>query len=265
MLKLTTILREVITEANLGKDVNKEKQAENYINQIKSFIAEYTSDNKRIHVIEQGGYIIIQTFFPGIDIWITNISSHGETANFKKGLNGHDSLIKIYNAQIETKPKMSAKFDENSLRHELVHYFDYKNIKDPQTLSKKVQGNFKDDDGNLKNQDSANNKYLNHGTELNAHFFELFMPQVMKYVEKQGELPPNVNDFVRDVIRDGETKRVFNQLNPVNKQKVMKRLGTYYDTLKNGVLDPGGQVDDKRLKDATSSWMSNIKKIFGFK
>lgn len=260
MFSLITILKENIREANLDRDVNKEKEAENYIKMVNSYIDSYKQDTRKINLEPN----MIKTFFKGIDIFISSHKGNGTDAAFQPGRAGYDPVIMVFNADIQTSPKLSAKYDENALRHELIHFLDAKTI-NPNNKTNKNDTLRKTSVKSREKMTPGNNTYVNHGLELNAHFFELFFPEVMKYVEKQQELPNDVNTFIKNVIKDGEPKQMFSQLNPENKKKVLKRLGTYHDIIKNGAQKPTGQVDNNKVQSITKNFINKLKQTFGFK
>lgn len=260
MMSLITILKESILEANLDRDVNKEKEAENYIRMVNSYISNYKEDTRKINIEPN----MIKTFFKGIDIFISSHKGNGTDAAFQPGSNGHDPIIIVFNADIQNQPKLSAKYDENALRHELIHFLDAKTI-NPNNKNAQNDTLRKTSVKSREKMTPGNNTYLNHGLELNAHFFELFFPEVMKYVEKQKELPNDINTFIKNVMTNPEAKKIFDQLNPENKKKVLKRLGTYHDVIKNGAQQQDGQVDPNKVQSITKNFINKLKQTFGFK
>jgi hypothetical protein len=249
-----------LQEASLSNDANKSEKAKGYITKIKELINNYRSDNKEIKVKGLGNLSYIELY---LDNFIVNIlpTDKGSTkAQFKPAVNGGKPSIDVYGARIKREPKLNVSFDEKDLYHEFVHLLDFNKIKtDPHDLDKSYQ----------KQRDKHGySGYINNPLEVNAHFFEYFMPEVIKFIEKEKEIPGSFDEFKRGLLSNPKAKEFIEDLNDKNRKKVMKRLGTYYnDILKNPnfKIEKGDNVDSQQLKKATNGFISKLKSILKIK
>jgi len=250
MIKLTHILKEVVLEASLGRDAKKNQLANAYIKKANDLIARNKAD-----VNEFGGKFFVKIYLKDVDIYFT--STHNGTSKAEYDADAKPKpLITVDKCDISTHPKLSVKYDENVLRHELIHHFDYR-------TSKTSPGKLKA--SSLKQNQKGDGGYINSPLEVNAHFFEIFMNDIVKMIEKEKEIPQTYNEFYRDILKNPDAKDFLDNLNEKNKRKVMKRLGTYYnDILKNPDfnIQNGDKIDDTRLKKATNGFISKIKSFF---
>lgn len=257
MFSLITILKENIREANLDRDVDRNNTAEKYIGDINNLIDNYKSDNRKIKVSKVLGHTIIEIFFKDLTVNIqdTNAKSNAE---FIPKTGGKPAEIRIYKARIESDPKLTVKFDESAFKHEFTHNLDYKNVSDPKQLDKRYQQDKQKDT-------TTNTGYTNNPFEVNAYFFQRIMPNVMQYVEKQKEVPNDVGTFIKGALSDPKSKEFVDDLSPDNKKRILKRLGTYHDVLKNGAQQNNGMVDPEKVQSITKSFIQKLKQKIGFK
>lgn len=253
-------LIDILIEASLSNDANKSIKAKDYIKKIHDLINGYKSDNKQILVSSLGSLTTIKISLDDITIDISSLDRGTTKAQFIPSKGKNKSSISVLRANIHTKPKLDAEFDETALYHELIHFLDFKNIKtDPKVLHKSYQ----------KARDKKGYAgYINNPLEVNAHFFELFMPSVVKFIEKEKQIPSTFDEFNKELLRDPKAKEFIDDLDDKNKRKVMKRLGTYYtDILKNPdfKIEKGDNIDDQQLKKATNGFMNKLKSILKIK
>ena len=264
MIKLTDILIDFLAEGSLSKDANKSVQAKEYIKKIEDIISNYKSDNKEIKVNSIGPLITVEIIFPNLIVNFKTVRSGETKAKFFPGKSGELPYIEILGCEIHVKP-LEVKFNKSHLFHELIHFLDFKNIKtDPNKIgtsqsTDKKTGEFRD---------ISFKKYINHGIEMNAHFFQFFMPDVVKFIEKEKKIPDTFDEFFKDITKNPRAKGFIDDLRGSNKKKIMKRLGTYYnDILKNPdfKIEKGNNVDDQQLKKATNGFVSKLKGILKIK
>jgi len=181
-------------------------------------------------------------------------------AQFKPAVKGGMPSIDVYGARIKKDPKLQVSFDEKDLYHELIHLLDFDKIKtDPNDIDKSYQ---------KQRQKHGYSGYINNPLEVNAHFFEYFMPDVIKYIEKEKDIPDTFDEFKRGLLSNPKAKEFIEDLNDKNRKKVMKRLGTYYnDILKNPnfKIEKGNNIDSQQLKKATNGFVSKLKSILRIK
>lgn len=260
MIKLTDILIESMAEASLSTDANKSVRAKEYIKKIDDLISNYRSDNKEIKVKGLGSLSYVEIDLGDLLISILPTDKGSTRAKFFPKTDKEKPHIDIYRANIETKPKLDVEYDEQDFYHELIHYFDYSKVKtDPKDLDTSYQKT---------KAKRGYAGYINNPFEVNAHFFEYFMPEVVKFIEKEKQIPDSFNDFMKDLMKDSKAKEFLGDLDEKNKKKVMKRLGTYYnDILKNPdfKIEKGNEIDDQQLKKATSGFIGKLKGVLKIK
>lgn len=259
-MNLTNILKEML-EASLVNDANKSVKAKEYIKKIDDLIARYRSDNKEIEVKGVGSYSYVEVHLDGVDVNILPTNKGNIRSLFHTAHQGKEPYIDVYRAIIRTEPKLDVEFDEKSLYHELIHFLDFTKIK---TSPEKLGGAAKRN--NFRKH--GYKAYINSPLEVNAHFFEYFMPIVVKYIEKEKKIPTTYDKFENDLLRNREAKEFIYNLDDKNKKKLKKRLGTYYtDILKNPdfKIEKGSNIDDQQLKKATNGFISKLKSILHIK
>lgn len=259
-IKLINILKQILLEANTEKDISKGKKAEEYVDYINKQIKSYHSNNNVIRKIEEGQNDVIEINFDDLQIRLSN-QRHEHDAQFKKVKNkDNQSVIYLFNCNIKETP-LSVEYDESGLKHELTHFFDsqrgnFKAASD--TQHKKMTT-----DDHSKNTDN----YFNAPLEVNAYFFENIMPEVLKVIKKEKELPSNFEEFRKDLFNKNEIRSFYNKLNEKNKKKILKRLGTYYtDILTNPsfkVTKNDNQIDNSRLEKSTYGFVKKLKDKLG--
>lgn len=246
-MSLTSILREVL-EASLQKDAKKNQLANGYIKNINDLINKH-----KVKLVGFGQFWSVQVDLDDFDIHFYSSHSGGTKAEYDATAKPKP-IISVYRCEISKEP-LSVKYDENVLRHEIIHHLDYKTSK---TSPDKLKSS------SMK-QNKDYSSYINSPLEVNAHFFELFMNNIVQMIEKEREIPPSFDEFQRDITNDPKAKEFLEDLDEKNKRKVLKRLGTYYnDILKNPdfKIQNGDKIDDTRLKKATNGFISKIKSFF---
>lgn len=261
MTKLIDILKETMIEASLQNDANKSVVAKEYIKKINDLIKNYKSNNKFISVKGIGQFVYVEIDMGNFDVTIYPNDKGGRArAKFFPKTGSEKPHVDIYRANIETKPKLDIEYNEQDFYHELIHYLDYSKVKtDPKKLNVSYQ----------KARDKRGySGYINNAFEVNAHFFEYFMPDIVKLIDKEKTIPPTFDEFKEDILKNPKAKEFIDDLDDKNKKKVMKRLGTYFtDILKNPnlAIQNGDEIDDKQLKKATNGFVSKLKSFLKIK
>jgi len=233
VLKENISLLEIIKEA-VADDIKKAAEAKAIINWIKGKIENYTQDTKEIEFYDKPYNKIILNY-NGLKIKILEAISKDKSLG--KYVPATNELF-IYDADItaketgnlfKTKFKISAKFNEKSVFHELIHYFDatrqYKGGKED--LVKQIE--------KIKNTKGDKWKaYVNFPMEMNTHFFERVFPEILKDIENNKQLVVKpFPEFFKEMFKDQSFSDFYEYLNDKNKRKIQKRLGTLYLELKN--------------------------------
>lgn len=264
MTKLINILREIL-EASLANDADKSVRAKEYIKKINDIIYNYRSDNKEIKVKGISSFSFVEITFPDVIINFKPTNSGDTKAVFNPSRNGEKPTIEVYRCNIHLKPKLEVEYDDDKLYHELVHSLDFKDIN---THPDKIGTSSSKDKKTGKVSPIGYKKYINHGLEMNAHFFQYFMPNIIKFIEKEKKIPDTFDEFYKEITKDPKSNEFIKDLRGSNKKKILKRLGTYYnDILKNPdfKIEKGGNVDDQQLKKATNGFVSKLKSILKIK
>lgn len=264
-MKLVDILKCVLKEdAAAEKDISQGKLSDKYIEYIDKQINSYTSNNRVVRKIEDGHFDAVEINFDKLIVQISANSSPAiHAADFvpAKGKNGK-ALIKINKAKIDTKPKLKVNYDETSLKHELKHYYD--SLENSDEFKKNVEKQFKinKSNGSVSNPD----EYWNNPNEVNAYFFEHFMPEVLKFLKKEKELPESFEEFQKDLLNNHGTHDFYSKINSTNKKNVDKRLETYYkDILTNPAfkIEKEDEIDNTRLEKSTYGFIRKLKDKLG--
>ena len=210
-LSLISILKEIL-EASLTKDYAVETKAQSYIDYVKKQVENYKTNNHVIKLINGDIYVKINK----LTIVLT-----GDNKPIGKGLFQHSlynaqydknkETIHVFNCALEYKP-LEAKFNEQYLKHELIHYFDTADMK-TSVVANKID-------------DKSYDEYVNSPLEINAHFFQIVMPSVLKQIKSANKLLP-FPDFRKAVMEDHAIIRFFRGLNSNNQKRFLKRIGEY--------------------------------------
>ena len=263
MSDLLDILIEVLVEADPQKDLQMNSTVDKYMGKINGYIGSYQNNNDKVVFRDSKGTRDVEVHLPDLNVLITNRvnnASGGTKAQFyptkQKGVG--KPLLVVYDASIETDPKLTVKFDENSLRHELVHFLDFGRVKtDPDKIGTSQ---------NKAVSQQGMKGYYNAPLESNAHFFELFVPEILKYLQKEKEMPENYNDFKNGLLQNPDAKNFYDHLDDKNKRKLEKRLGTYYTSvLKNPnfkIEEPGNKINTNKLVQVSKNFWNKIKDKF---
>lgn len=265
MKLLRLLIRLLKEDAESESDISQAKLSDQYIDYINKQIKSYTSNNNVVRKIEDGQFDAVEVNFDNLTVQISqNVSSKVHDADFipAKGRKGK-AMIKVNRAYIKTKPKLEVKYNENALKHELKHYYD--SLHNSDEFKKNVQKQFKINNrvGGVKDIDS----YWNNPNEVNAYFFEHFMPDVLKYLKKEKEIPSNFEEFKNDIFSNSGSKSFYQKLNNDNKTKIDKRIETYYkDILTNPqfkIQTNDQQIDNSKLEKSTYGFMRKLKDKLG--
>ena len=186
-----------------------------------------------------------------------------------------DNILNLYGIDIsydKKSKKLNVEFPsgENEIVHELTHFLDLqrsgeKSTKEyfkkimPQELEKKftpeylayakkvgrdpndpqVYTFYQTATGQSVQKTRDFDEYANDPYEMNAHFMEHIMPQINNYISKTSQLPTDFETFKNNLFKialnDKNFKFYYNNLTEKNKKKFLKRIGVYYDQLKNFV------------------------------
>lgn len=249
-----------IYEATLSNDVEKASKANNIISYIKEQINSYNSNNNIIKIITLYHNYAIQINFTDLTVILLNYDpKDGNEAITKYPKKGENSktIIEIYKCNIETKPKLKIFFNENALFHELIHYLDTKQAKQS---GKSIPS------ASSASKSSGMSGYINIPVEFNAHFFHRTMPQILKYLEVQNEFPKNFDQFKNEIFQINDVKEFYNLLTSENKQRFLKRIGSYWVSIKNNeIFKTNGEIDDIKLNNSTQNWIGKIKNFLKLK
>lgn len=146
----------------------------------------------------------------------------------KIGVDDMSSTRLIYYALTDSKISQT-------VQHELQHIIDYKRKKDKREKDKK---SFSDYDNP---KDDELSDYYNSPAELNAYFHNIAEPLLsrMRFIQKHGleaaQIYPDLEDNFRDyytnhvVNMTGRYQPFWNNLNELNRRKVIKRLKNLFD------------------------------------
>lgn len=266
MIKLVHILKYILTEdADAEKDISQGNLSDEYIDYIDKQISSYKINNSVIRKIEDGDFDAVEINFDNLIIQISgNKYPSVHDADFvpAKGKRGK-ALIKINRANIKIKPNLEVKYDENALKHELKHYYD--SLDNTDEFKRNIEKQFKINTrkGTVKNPDA----YWNNINEVNAYFFEHFMPDVLKFLKNERQIQSTFDEFKNDIFSNPGSKLFFNKLNDENKKKIEARLHTYYkDILTNPefkVQNSGNQIDNSKLEKSTYGFIKKLKDKLG--
>lgn len=266
MISLIDILKRILKEdIESEKGISQGNHSEEFIKYIDKQIKSYHTNNNVIRKIEDGNFDAVEINFDNLTIQISsNKYPTVHDADFvpPKGKNGK-ALIKINKANIKTKPKLEVEYDESSLKHELKHYFD--SLDNSPEFKKNVEKQLKinTSNGSVTNHD----EYWNNPNEVNAYFFEHFMPDILKFLKKEKEIPSSLEEFKKDVFKNSGSNSFFKKLNDTNKQKIDKRLEIYYtDILTNPnfkIEDKNNHIDNSRLEKSTYGFIKKLKDKLG--
>lgn len=260
MIKLTNILRLILLEdVEANKDISQGKLTEKYIEYIHKQIENYHSNNSVIRQIEDGRFDAVEINFDNLIVRISsNNSPQQHDASFQKGKGKNGKpIITVNKAEVKTNP-LKVKFDETSFKHELKHYFDSKENSDDFEKNLKIQYKNNTSQGTVKDPDA----YWNNPNEVNAYFFEHFMPEVLKFLKKEREIPDSFEEFQKDLLSNSGTRNFYHKINAENKKKVDKRLETYYkDILTNPdfkIEKDDNQIDNSKLEKSTYGFLRKL-------
>lgn len=240
-------------EATLSKDVEKSSKAKKIIDLINQEVSSYTKNTPQIKYQKSSGYNEIIINLNDLIITFRDVPSQsGNLAELYPSEKGGKSVIKVYNCDITANP-LKLNFNESNLYHELIHYFDFKKIKNPKDAS--LAGSEAIAKGNY-------GEYVNSPVEFNAHFFHIVMPEILKNIENSNKVPKDFNEFKTN-ITTSEVNKFYKNLNQDNKQRFLKRIGSYWTSLKStNISDHEGNIDDLKLNNVTKSWIERVKNAF---
>ena len=264
MITLTKILKDTLSEANTERDLAKGAKTEEFLNYIDKQISSYHSNNNVIRVVEEGNDDVVEINFKNLQIRLSNRKSEGfkpiaHDAQFRKNKNKNGQfIIYVYKCDIIKNP-LKVSYDKTALKHEIAHYMD---------AEKNEKGFDKGADTQLKKTSNSSDaqSYFNSPLEVNAYFFEHFMPEVLKFVKKEKEIPVNFDEFRKDLFKNHEISSFFSKLNDKNKKKILKRIGTYYTdilTNKNIKIQNNNQIDNSKLEKSTYGFIKKLKDKLG--
>lgn len=263
----------MIKEATLEKDVDKSSKAKNIIAYAKQQIDNYKGNNAVVKLTTMFHNNAIQVGFTDLDIIFINYdpkTGNSAEAKYPKDGKGKTTLY-VYNSNIQTKPKLIVDFDFNAVYHELVHYLDAKQAraagKAIPSAASALKANYNTNSDLFGTQKQIQyGDYLNTPIEFNAHFFHRTMPSILRFVEHINELPKTFDEFKSEILKVKDVREFFGYLNDDNKKRFLKRIGSYYTSLKSENVTSGdGNIDDIKINNTTQNWIGKFKNLLKLK
>lgn len=263
----------MVKEATLEKDINKDAQAKNIIAYAKTQIDNYRGNNAVVKLTTMYHNNAIQVGFTDLDIVFINYDPKtGNVAEAKYPKDGKGkATLYVYNSDIQTKPKLTVNFDNNAVYHELVHYLDAKQARSAgkaiPSAASALKANYNTNSDLFGTQKQIQyGDYLNTPIEFNAHFFHRTMPVISSFIGNIRELPQTFDEFKSEILKVKEVKEFFSYLNDDNKKRFLKRIGSYYTSLKSdNVVAGDGNIDDIKLNHTTQNWIGRVKNLLKLK
>jgi hypothetical protein len=252
-------------EASFENDFLKEDKAKQILQVIKDDIKE-----RKYTEYSDGGYgmkvrdLNIMLYSPG-----TIGNKAGKLTGAVAQFSPEYKTLRIYDVNMVRDPKTKRVIDielpdENSIRHELIHYLDSKKIGGKKMAERgfknsKIIANIKavkellskgkkadeiskqlklslDTVKSIINTKSntAREHYYNIPEEFNAHWFEYAMPLINEYLDGKKELP-SFETFRDQVYNIDGIEEFLHYLNDKYKRKFDKRLGVYYQGVRDAL------------------------------
>jgi hypothetical protein len=247
-----------LNEADLKNDAVKSVKARNIVQYCNDQIKAYEKNNNVIKKYKNGYFDEVKINFEDFKIFFTTGPSLGGA---KARFFADTKTIVLYNCSVETKDnnKISVKFDDDDLYHELIHYFDMKDIPLDRV---KQQKDSVDKSAETKGFHAA---YYNDPLEVNAHFMQHVLPKMLGYLEKKDTLPKSFTEFRNAIVNEYSFKAWYDELDDNNKRRILKRLGQYWtEVVSNpdlGLEDPNHKIDNSKLEKMTYSFWNKVKDV----
>jgi hypothetical protein len=240
-------LFKILKEASFERDYSKNQEAKQILQQIKDRLnaGKYSEYSDGAYGFKIGDLNI--RLYPeksiGAGLMALGTGRWGNEATFSPD---EKELKSFGNKIIKTKDKLEYKLNDEQIYHELIHYLDSRQI--GRKKMSKMGTQYSKQYSNASSDREKFQKYYNNPMEFNAHFFEYIMPKINYILDKQHQLPQNANDFTKEVLDEPDIHNFYMHLNDKLKRNFMKRLGVYYQgvrDLQNGKLNINQHVYKK--------------------
>lgn len=264
---MSDFIQKILFEANLENDYAAYQKAGKFIQRIKELVSEfpnkYVSYNPKQDFSQvKVGAMTFQIFGKNSPVSQENVGVMN--AQYAPRANMFNLFHADINYNQDTK-KLNIQFNEKEAIHELIHFLDFNRGSEKQTKdyleklapeytkeylaycekagiepeSKNAQILWQNHTGQKPTLDRDRGEYSNDPYELNAHFMEHIMPEINDYITKTMEVPKTFDEFkdkiFNNVLNNREFQDFYHHLNKQNKQKLLKRIGVYYQSLKTFV------------------------------
>lgn len=224
------LINKILFEATFEKDSNRNNEIKNIIDKIENAFYSYNGSNTEIfRVNKNDGVAVYKNNEITIMLFDKNYPSKFSKSS-KADYNRGNNIISLYNCTIDWNNEENRwnyfDFDRDSLYHELVHFYDYQNINYDNYDKIKINTS------NISKDQYS--KYLNHGTEFNAHFMQYVMPivtMIKNYWGRRYDIK-NFDDFKKEIFSSHTVKEFYNYLTPKMKKHFIKRIAEYYQKIK---------------------------------
>ena len=232
----------IISEA-AKEDVKKGAEAKAIIDYIDRLIDNYKENNQAIRVF---GTDDVQIKYKDLNVLLTS-----KKPKFKDNDDSPEAqylpnkkLLVIYGSKIIRKNGgLEVKYNNKDMYHELIHYMDfsrsykgdvqkYTKALNKRNIKYKVKDTTSGEEKEVTKYDTG--KYYKDPLEINAHFFEFVLPNVLKIIQNNENITSkSVSDFVKEIMKDQKFNDFYNHLNDKFKKKIIKRIGVLYQEVKN--------------------------------
>lgn len=250
-------LLQIINEASFERDYSKNQEAKQILQQIKDKLnaGKYSEYNDGALGMKVGD----------LKVLIYPKNSAGERlAALYSGRRGNEALytpsektLRSYgNTVNKNNKKLEYKLNDTQIYHEIVHYLDSRQVgsKKMAKMGKQYSKQYSSTSGGEQMK-----VYYNNPLEFNAHFFEYIMPKINYTLDKQSQLPDNVTDFIKEIMSEPDINNFYKHLNEKLKRNFMKRLGVYYQ----GVKDlQAGKLDFNKHVYKKPGFIQRLKNMF---
>jgi len=214
----------ILKEAKYEKDFDRNSKISDIIDSIETQFYNYKGENTKTFFFnkhDKGALVKIK------DISIFFYDKNYPNAKQSGAEYNRGSSISIYGCTLDWNENENGwnnfHFDKSSLYHELIHYFDYQNIENDnyERVKIKNKNNFTKDDYT---------KYLNHGTEFNAHFMQHVLPivkDIITYNKRRYNIS-SFEQFKKEIFNNYKVKEFYDLLTNKMKKHFLKRIAEYY-------------------------------------